>query len=1371
MGLFNRNNDVKTSPVGNDVRSADDIYYDQEYSRKRTNPWKETLSFKYSPLVVFLAGAVVFELLAMVALSLLLIMLNGLSGMFSGPNAVFLAMGIPFVANPFLSVYIFLLASVWTWGLSFVASGIGALMWSRYQQRIHVFNTDEDINSYEGDAAVMTVPEMVAKYKPVPDQGAHFKDVDVTGLVSHIGLNNQGLGKWNLPVLESIDGLPKGEAEELHVRRMVGFRVKIPKDITLQKGMVIKATMIRSGTNEKPKETTLTIGEKGPKEPFAIVKVKPKSRMVIGRMYQGREVIVEFPDGQKVKAKEDTKLLNKTIRKDQKLIDEKDAITQFNNVGMRDKKLQKLHNPKKLYVNEAQQQTMSDYIKENWYIPDYETQKPSGAYLVDESPINVMIVAMTRGNKGQCMINPTIDMWTRQDKKVNIFCNDPKGELYTGFFATLKMRGFEVVVFNLLDPYFTDQFNPLAEAITYVRKGYKDETQKVLENLAANFFPMPEGQEPVWTEGERMLFQMLCLVLMDVYFEEEQEYLRKYSGVYDEAQIQRDLDEMWGNVTLPNAYRMVSVLATRKFQKKQFDGGPIIDPDTGQEIPPEEENMLEKLFELTGDLPRSTIRELFSHPYSNLMSMADSEKMRSSIYGMALTEMSFFVQGPVVSLTSASPKRSFDLVSMSFPRRFSFKFDDHFIRDKGWMTMMVKFELYRDPYFMDKYEGEEYEHVTRIDKLSWVEMRFEAVLDQPITYVKMIVHSRGSQQQMTYGTFYAQFTKGYQKSADGRTLLKDPITGEYQVRDGILRMGVMKDIDPSEVDSDDVDLDRFNREDITQVFSYAQPQVHLNNGDVVNAIVLSEVAYMEKPMAVFSVTPPSSLIYVKIILMIIHNMFNTTVENSYMTKDNGKPLLATKYMLDEAGNLSYQGSGIDSLQTKLSIGLGQEQQMTLVFQTLQQITDIYGDTADRIISSNTGLSAFLLSNDLDMLETMSEQAGKRHVGRRNNKTVTKNVGTLTNHIEDAVSYSTTTEEEPLFSVNRLLRMTNGESLMLSTTKRKNNDGSNARQQPVFNTKDTSLPMAFSLHKYGYGQRSHSMLTVPATNSTVSHEEQVPPFESIIYKRAAQAAIAPGVIDRYKEEHNLTDIEYDLLDSKEVGPEIMGRINHMLDLLNELSPEAKDDLRQEVAQDEGSDETLRDEIENISGDRNYTREDLDRAVHEDSGVRFKHGKDGQPVIQDMTDDSDVKEENKRTEAEARELDEKTLGNGRFSKRDMGAGPMRTAMTQALDILNRDYLSSYPDWELDISADPVTLKRNGQVMATKKKVQQNQSVEMPDGNIADSRQVKSTSWELEPSFINLLLETKDWEGLIGKPYVNKVNDLFHASEETVKGMRSM
>ena len=57
--------------------------------------------------------------------------------------------------------------------------------------------------------------------------------------------------------------------------------------------------------------------------------------------------------------------------------------------------------------------------------------------------------------------------------------------------------------------------------------------------------------------------------------------------------------------------------------------------------------------------------------------------------------------------------------------------------------------------------------------------------------------------------------------------------------------------------------------------------------------------------------------------------------------------------MDELGNLQSEGHGISGFATMLSIGLGQEQQFTLILQTLQQLRDVYGDSVDKIVQGNT----------------------------------------------------------------------------------------------------------------------------------------------------------------------------------------------------------------------------------------------------------------------------------------------------------------------------------------------------------------------------------------------------------------------------------
>lgn len=48
--------------------------------------------------------------------------------------------------------------------------------------------------------------------------------------------------------------------------------------------------------------------------------------------------------------------------------------------------------------------TVADLINNDWEFPEYEPQRPGGAYIVDTAPVNTMVLAITRAGKGQTVI-------------------------------------------------------------------------------------------------------------------------------------------------------------------------------------------------------------------------------------------------------------------------------------------------------------------------------------------------------------------------------------------------------------------------------------------------------------------------------------------------------------------------------------------------------------------------------------------------------------------------------------------------------------------------------------------------------------------------------------------------------------------------------------------------------------------------------------------------------------------------------------------------------------------------------------------------------------------------------------------------------
>ena len=222
-------------------------------------------------------------------------------------------------------------------------------------------------------------------------------------------------------------------------------------------------------------------------------------------------------------------------------------------------------------------------------------------------------------------------------------------------------------------------------------------------------------------------------------------------------------------------------------------------------------------------------------------------------------------------------------------------------------------------------------------------------------------------------------------------------------------------------------------------------------------------------------------------------------------------------MLDELGNLQSEGHGISGFETMLSIGLGQEQQFTLILQTLQQLRDVYGESVDKIVQGNTSNIVFLKSTDDAMLETLEKMSGKTHKSFTDSKTITRDMQKLMMQNECKASYTMTTREVPVISYNDMAFISERNSIIFR-----------AGDSPVWNRNETILPMSWRLFKNTITQpgKDYSLQTIPTLSSALEFDirQNQPDFIKMLDKRIAQACKAAEAMDIYKTAYNYTDTE-------------------------------------------------------------------------------------------------------------------------------------------------------------------------------------------------------------------------------------------------------
>lgn len=958
------------------------------------------------------------------------------------------------------------------------AAGVGLSIGEMVRRRVDTSNLmsrTDDINQYANDQHIALPEEIQRSYDWFPDVGAH-SNVQVSSMLSHTMLSNKGLGTVQMPKRTKEDKLDEdGEVE----------------------------------------------------------------------VYDGEIIVDESGE---------------PIRHSVPLIDENFGKALFETSGLFEKNLQRFFDARQIPYNADGQdrdklgkyKTVADVIKADWTLPDYEPQRPAGAYIVDTAPVNTMMLAMTRAGKGQTYIENVLDMWSRETAMNNFLANDPKGELLVKFYERLVTRGFQVIQFNLINIIKTDIYNPLGMAAESAREGDFTKMAMYVENIAEVFFPVDGGDDPMWANAANNAFKRAAYGLIDYYLEEERE-LRVFAeatGMHPGTLEQR-LDEMWGNVTLYNCYQLFVQLTSKKLKnpmnefEEQVKAGEFEEDSEGEEIARDaaesraamwedkpELDMLTLFFNATSMLPKSSMRDLVSNTDNALRAMAGAEKMMASVYGIALTAMSFFTDPTISTLTSGRPSQNVDLGGLSFPRRFGVRFTANFVKNQSLTGLQAVWSAYGDKMFTQNL-GKDFEHSDMVSREGWARYYFKGIFTQPKAWVKLEL--RNSQSGSLVRTFYFSFSKSYQLSLNGRRFVKEPVTEEKQVKNGVLR-----EMRPVLEGGQVIDYHYESTTYVQQRLDMSQAAEPELVEARMRAIMQTSVRYSEKPKAIFLITPPHLTKYAKLILILLKQLVDLNFDKSYMTKSSQKPLFKTRFMLDELGNLQSEGHGIANFETMLSIGLGQEQQFTVILQTLEQLREVYGDSVDKIAQGNIANIIYMKSTDDSMLETLEKLSGKTHRGYRDGKSVTQDVEKLvgTGRTEGKVSYNFNVKEEPLISTNDLLFLAPRNSVVFR-----------AGDPPIWNRNETILPMSWRMFQNTIKHAGHkySLQTIPTMSTAAEFDVRTnqPDFVKALSKRMDQAAKAEQAKIQYQELYGYEEIDIKRLDPDVYADEVMNLIaNHL-----------------------------------------------------------------------------------------------------------------------------------------------------------------------------------------------------------------------------------
>ena len=639
----------------------------------------------------------------------------------------------------------------------------------------------------------------------------------------------------------------------------------------------------------------------------------------------------------------------------------------------------------------------------------------------------------------------------------------------------------EVVQFNLMHPHLTNVFNPLINAVQQFRRNDPPKGTSIIDSIIETLFP-DNGE--IWNPAAGNMFRRAVYMVMDDMIEKEK-YLR-YVGFRDNIPQEitdAEINRVYSKLTLFNIYKLIGDLASRISKDEEFIN---VNPD---DPPVTEKDLLTLMFDAMAMLPKNDLRTKAITANNAIKQVASAPTTIAGIYATLLTGLSCYADDTAIALMSGGLDDSFDITGVGFPRRFGIQFDPAYTKKFRITGQLCEWEIFRDSHFTESYGGDDFMHMEKLAPSGWTWIYFKGILDQDVSYVRLKISSGSTVIQ----TFAFRFTKGY-KTFDDITYVIDPITNQKIVYGGIL--------EEWDIGKQAVKHSTFQN----NVYDPTLDSYVLKNMPV---LASNQVYYTERPKFIFAITPPHLQVYQKHVLIMIKQIIDEIYSMSYTTKSSRKPIVGTRFMLEEFGNIRSGENGIPNIDTITSIALGQDVQLTFVLQSFQQLRSLYSEDIEKVIRANAANTIFLKSNDKELIEELVRMSGVKHEARRKQKSVGKKVGDIITTAESVITINVEDAETTA--------LTNNDLLFLAGPSPGNAVTMISGEMPVLSKDATIVPMAAGLHKHlpqatakkNGNTENYSDSSMPSNKSAdaVNYLDNLIDGDKMVRDKVAQAKIA------------------------------------------------------------------------------------------------------------------------------------------------------------------------------------------------------------------------------------------------------------------------
>lgn len=208
-----------------------------------------------------------------------------------------------------------------------------------------------------------------------------------------------------------------------------------------------------------------------------------------------------------------------------------------------------------------------------------------------------------------------------------------------------------------------------------------------------------------------------------------------------------------------------------------------------------------------------------------------------------------------------------------------------------------------------------------------------------------------------------------------------------------------------------------------------------------STISISEWIQDERPVALFMIIPDYDQTFNIIASLFIKQVYTLLARIASNVKGN-QCHREVVFLVDEFGNMP----AIEGMANILTVCLGRNIRFNLIIQAYSQIESLYGGDW-KTIDGNCNNTIYLLTSDLDTAKRISETLGPKTTQSKSRSGKT---------IDFDKSKTIGIEARSLLDANELMRLKEGESVVIRTIKRQDINRNRIRQFPIYNHEKTAM---------------------------------------------------------------------------------------------------------------------------------------------------------------------------------------------------------------------------------------------------------------------------------------------------------------------------